>query len=71
MILFYSFIHSVDLYSASSRDYYSEALPAQSRTKKNALTQCWAKSNCRCLTWQGNIPCYIEKGKRYSSVDAV
>src|SRR6218665_2576343 len=30
----YSFIHSGDLYSASSRDYYSEALPAQSRTKK-------------------------------------
>jgi len=29
-----SFIHSGDLYSASSRDYYSEALPAQSRTKK-------------------------------------
>ena len=32
--LFYSFIHSGDLYSASSRDYYSEALPAQSRPKK-------------------------------------
>ena len=30
----HSFIHSGDLYSASSRDYYSEALPAQSRTKK-------------------------------------
>ena len=30
-----SFIHSGDLYSASSRDYYSEALPAQPRTKKD------------------------------------
>src|SRR6218665_2569020 len=29
----FKFIHSGDLYSASSRDYYSEALPAQSRTK--------------------------------------
>jgi len=29
-----SFIHSGDLYSVSSRDYYcSKALPAQSRTK--------------------------------------
>src|SRR6218665_1078016 len=26
-------LHSADLYSASSRDYYSEALQAQSRTK--------------------------------------
>ena len=31
----HSFIHSGDLYSASSRDYYSQALPAKSRTKKN------------------------------------
>src|SRR6218665_1431347 len=31
----HSFIHSGDLYSASSRDYYSEALPAQPRTKKD------------------------------------
>jgi len=30
----YSFIHSGDLYIASSRDHYSEALPAQSPTKK-------------------------------------
>jgi len=31
----HSYIHSGDLYSASSsRDYYSEVLPAQSRTKK-------------------------------------
>src|SRR6218665_3897319 len=30
----HSFIHSGVLYSASSRDFYSEALPAQSRTKK-------------------------------------
>src|SRR6218665_371445 len=30
----HSFIHSGDLYSASSRGYYSEALPAQPRTKK-------------------------------------
>jgi len=29
----HSFIH-VDLYNASSRDYYSEAFPAQSRPKK-------------------------------------
>ena len=28
------FIHSRDLYSASSRHYNSEALPTQSRTKK-------------------------------------
>src|SRR6218665_1316241 len=33
-VFIHSFIHSGDLYSASSRDYYSEALPAQSRTKK-------------------------------------
>ena len=32
-----SLIHSGDLYSAFSRDYYSEALPAQSRTKKKDL----------------------------------
>ena len=30
----HSIIHSGDLYSTSSRDYYSEALQAQSRTKK-------------------------------------
>ena len=35
--ILYSFIHSGDLYSASSRDVYSEALPAQSRTKKEGL----------------------------------
>jgi len=29
-----SFIHSGDLYSASSRNYYSEALPSKSQTKK-------------------------------------
>ena len=34
IINYFSFIYSGDLYSASSRDYYSEALPAQSRTKK-------------------------------------
>ena len=34
IILTDSFIHSGDLYSAFSRDYYSEALPAQSRTKR-------------------------------------
>src|SRR6218665_4034829 len=34
-----SFIHSGDLYSASSRDYYSEALPAQPRTKKKDLRE--------------------------------
>jgi len=32
-----TFIHSGDLYSASSRDYYSEALTAQSRTKKKEI----------------------------------
>ena len=36
-IVLCSFIHSGDLYSASSRDYYSEALPAQPRTKKKDL----------------------------------
>jgi len=36
-IIFYSFIHSGDLYSASSRHYYSEAHPAQSRPKKKNL----------------------------------
>ena len=35
----HSFIHSGDLYSASSRDYYSEALPAQPRTKKKDLRE--------------------------------
>jgi len=30
----HSFIHSGDLSSTSSRDYYSEALPAQSWTTK-------------------------------------
>jgi len=34
-----SFIHSGDLYSASSRHYYSEALPAQSRPKKKDLME--------------------------------
>jgi len=29
-----SFIHSGDLYRASSRGYYSEALPAQTQTKE-------------------------------------
>src|SRR6218665_548919 len=33
-IFIHSFIHSEGLYRASSRDYYSEALPAQPRTKK-------------------------------------
>ena len=35
----HSFIHSGDLYSASSRDYCSEALPAQPRTKKKDLRE--------------------------------
>jgi len=34
MYVIHSFIHSGDLYSASSRHYYSEALPAQSQPKK-------------------------------------
>src|SRR6218665_1199381 len=34
-----SFIHSGDLYSASSRHYYSKALPAQSRPKKKDLRE--------------------------------
>jgi len=33
-LFIHSFIHSGDLYSASSRDDHSEALTAQSRTKK-------------------------------------
>jgi len=33
-VLIHSVIHSGDLYSASSRHYYSEALRAQSQTKK-------------------------------------
>jgi len=37
--IIHSFIHSGDLYSASSRVYYSEALPAQSRTKKKDFFQ--------------------------------
>src|SRR6218665_377491 len=41
----HSFIHSGDLYSASSRDYYSEALPAQSRTKR--------RTSERCKIWKG------------------
>src|SRR6218665_406724 len=49
----HSFIHSGDLYSASSRDYYSEALPAQPRTKKKDLREMenlegWAISTERC-----------------------
>src|SRR6218665_440782 len=42
-----SFIHSfiLETYSASSRDYYSEALPAQPRTKKKDLE--------RCKIWKG------------------
>jgi len=32
--MYHSFIHSGDLYSASSRANYSEALPAQPRPKK-------------------------------------
>jgi len=32
-------INSGDLYSASSRHYHSEALPAQSRPKKKALRE--------------------------------
>ena len=35
----HSFMHSGDLYSASSRDYYSEALPAQPRTKQKDLRE--------------------------------
>ena len=38
-LIIHSFIHSGDLYSASSRDYYSEALPAQPRTKKKDLRE--------------------------------
>src|SRR6218665_644923 len=37
--LIHSFIHSGDLYSASSRDCYSEALPVQPRTKKKDLRE--------------------------------
>jgi len=35
----HSFIHSWDLYSTSSRHYYSEVLPAQSRPKKKDLRE--------------------------------
>src|SRR6218665_471795 len=42
------FIHSGDLYSASSRHYYSEALPAQSWPKKNL--EGWTISNERSST---------------------
>jgi len=35
--LIHSFIYSGDLYSASSRDYYTEALPDQSQPKKKEL----------------------------------
>jgi len=38
-----SLIHSFDLYSASSRHYYSDALPAQSRPKKDLMN--WSKPN--------------------------
>src|SRR6218665_819740 len=38
----HSFIHSGDLYSASSRHYSSEALPAQSRPQKKDL--CFLRS---------------------------
>jgi len=34
---FIPFIHSGDLNSASPRDYYSEVLPVQSRTKKKDI----------------------------------
>jgi len=33
-VFIHSLAHSGDLYSTSSRDYHSEALPAQSRPKK-------------------------------------
>src|SRR6218665_1120823 len=48
-IVIHSFIHSGDLYSASSRDHYSEALPAQPRTKKKDLREMegWAISTER------------------------
>jgi len=46
MFLSHSFIHSGDLYSASSRDYCSEALPAQSRPKKKDTPE-------RCKIWKG------------------
>ena len=36
-VCMYSFIHTADLYSVSSRRYYSEALLAQSRPKKKDL----------------------------------
>ena len=36
---FHSFNHSGDLYSTSSRHYYSEALPAQSRPKRKDLRE--------------------------------
>jgi len=39
IINFHSFIHSGDLYSASSRYYYSEALLAQARPQKKNLRE--------------------------------
>jgi len=45
MTIIHSFIHSGDLYSASSRHYYSEALPAQSRQRRRT----WR----RCKIWKG------------------
>jgi len=41
----HSFIHSGDLYSTSSRDYYSEALPDQPQTKR--------RTSERCKIWKG------------------
>jgi len=39
VLYIHSFIHSGNLYSASSKHYYSEALPAQSRPKKKDLRE--------------------------------
>ena len=54
----YSFIHSGDLYSATSRHYYSEALRAQSRPKKKDLREMcppWLELVCTTSPWH-HIP---------------
>src|SRR6218665_92691 len=67
------FIHSGDLYRASSRHYYSEALPAQSQPKKKDFRDIYVKFG-RAGHQQGTqlygdiIPCWWAHNRKGPSL---
>src|SRR6218665_1181962 len=58
-----SILHSGDLYSTSSRDYYSEVLPASTSQRRKTLERCkiWKGRQSEGLTTEKALHCIIAK----------